>query len=61
MPKEEGGCIYQIVSTCKSVKVCKAKPCSISQKLLLLFLYAKQVLFRDCGTIHMLGNDLRFF
>lgn len=56
MPKEEGGCIYQIVSTCKSVKVCKAKPCSISQKLLLLFLYAKQVLFRDCGTIHMHGE-----
>lgn len=61
MQKEEGGCSYQILSMCVSMQVCKAKPCYISHKLLLLFLYAKQVLFRDCETIHMLENDLGFF
>lgn len=39
---------------CVSVRACKAKPRSVSQKLLLLFLDAKLVLFRDCETIHTL-------
>ena len=61
MQKGEGGCIYQMRSMHVIMRVCKAKPCSFSQKLLLFFLYAKQVLFRDCETVNTLGDGLGFF